>query len=372
VSRPSSERGVTSTPLDDVKEYEPLFPEDEDQENRKKRRSSQRDEDGPRHQFRSKDVWEDTPNSLLYETTVDTPQSTEHGVPAAEHEPRELFETAGDEQARKEAIPPVAPKVHTKSIYNKDILSDMNERPSVRHRFPSQDTWEDAPDSSLHTAELDDSDNEEVKSPAESKQVPTIPLRPVRSKEGTSPTDAKKSGPIVPDRPKPQIPTKEKPAVPNRPFGSKIAALQSGFMADLNKRLQTGPQAVPKTETEPEVEEKAPLTDARKGRARGPARRKPAGGDAASGDAPPPRPKVSFVSAVTIWSIDEEGVLTVGSKLTPPTADKESQTGVMEIESRLGDGTVEKSTVYVDGNAPHKGNVVVKDGEERVDLADEQ
>ena len=56
-------------------------------------------------------------------------------------------------------------------------------------------------------------------------------------------------------------------------------------MSDLNRRLQLGPQAPPshkeeheeKAEEEAEKEkEKVPLVDARKGRARGPARRAPA------------------------------------------------------------------------------------------------
>lgn len=74
---------------------------------------------------------------------------------------------------------------------------------------------------------------------------------------------------------------KVKPAVPARPGGSKIAALQAGFMSDLNNRLKLGPQVPQKptssAEEEKVEEDKAPLADARKARAKGPARRKPAG-----------------------------------------------------------------------------------------------
>ena len=76
----------------------------------------------------------------------------------------------------------------------------------------------------------------------------------------------------------PPLTGKPKPAVPARPAGSKIAALQAGFMSDLNKRLQLGPQP-PQKGSEPSEEkreEKAPLADARKARAKGPTRRKPA------------------------------------------------------------------------------------------------
>jgi hypothetical protein len=132
----------------------------------------------------------------------------------------------------------------------------------------------------------------------------------------------------VSDKPKPQIPprpaktgsgdsrdgefSKPKPPVPSRPVGGKIAALQAGFMSDLNKRLQLGPQAPKKEEPAPaenleEEKEKAPLADARKGRARGPQRRAPAKSPVpeASG------PSLSFCSVKTFWAIGPEGELSV-------------------------------------------------------------
>lgn len=104
---------------------------------------------------------------------------------------------------------------------------------------------------------------------------------------------------------------KPKPPVPSRPIGSKIAALQGGFMSDLNKRLQLGPQAPKKEEAapeDPEVEkEKVPLVDARKGRARGPARRAPAKSPAPLSDEPTHKPSpLSFCMTSTCWSIDPE------------------------------------------------------------------
>ena len=155
---------------------------------------------------------------------------------------------------------------------------------------------------------------------------PSVPPRPVKKTSG----DDK---PVVPERPKPQVPARpakpsseakdaegaaprQKPAVPARPVGGKIAALQAGFMSDLNKRLQLGPQAPkkeePKSEDDEEKTEKAPLADARKGRARGPQRRAPTKTAAAG---PPSasegKPVLSFSMTRTLWCIDEEGTMQV-------------------------------------------------------------
>jgi hypothetical protein len=104
---------------------------------------------------------------------------------------------------------------------------------------------------------------------------------------------------------------KPKPPVPSRPIGSKIAALQGGFMSDLNKRLQLGPQAPKKEEPAPEEteveKEKVPLADARKGRARGPARRAPAKSPAPLSEETVHKPSpLSFCMTSTFWQIDPE------------------------------------------------------------------
>ena len=126
--------------------------------------------------------------------------------------------------------------------------------------------------------------------------------------------------------------TKVKPAVPARPGGSKIAALQAGFMSDLNNRLKLGPQGPQKAAEaaeEEKVEEKAPLADARKARARGPARRKPAaspGPGASSGtddstgahagagmgpnslDQTPVHPPSTTFQSICLWQVPSTGV----------------------------------------------------------------
>jgi hypothetical protein len=136
-------------------------------------------------------------------------------------------------------------------------------------------------------------------------------------------------------------------------MGSKIAALQGGFMSDLNNRLKLGPQAPKKEEEvkdEPaEEKEKAPLVDARKGRARGPQRRAPAKSASPSPAAAlavpeekeRPQQKLSCSIHSCIFAIDpesEHGELVVPNKQpaettedSPPVAKKsEPEEQVME------------------------------------------
>jgi hypothetical protein len=195
-------------------------------------------------------------------------------------------------------------------------------------------------------------------------------------------------------------------------------------MSDLNKKLGLGPQAPKKDEPEPETaEEKAPLTDARKGRARGPQRRRAAGTSPSGREepsAPPPsstRPIFKFTISrpQTIWEVDE-GVLSVPiaapsaetakavsdaaqngtpaaielSQVKDETEDDESktlpgafpgdepdlgktsieepgestdiavQTGEIQIEATdSATGETSKHTAFVGGKAPEEGTVVV-------------
>ena len=395
------EREDMHTPLEDVEEYEPLFPDEEGKENhpnpaieRLKRQEMMK------RRFPSQDIWEDTPNSLQLQATVTSPETTEETLTQASKPQLRDFETPEAESARKGEVPEaekakLIPKEErlAKSHFKPQLQEEM--RPGLKQRFPSRDIWEDSPDSSRLETTVDRPQDEDNKSPvneallagavvqtsgrptedrvsrehttegitagATVTEKPSIPPRPNRNKvsgeteavdpqmpnqilarpprrlhqvppaeippppmkaAGSSPTEARK-GPILPDRPKPQVPArpnkptatessesiplsktlsssstgsagaveegrdftapplapKPKPAIPARPGGGKIAALKAGFMSDLNKQLQLGPQG-PKPQSKPaeeieKEEEKAPLADARKGRARGPARRKP-------------------------------------------------------------------------------------------------
>ncbi|KAJ5674141.1 hypothetical protein N7462_009580 [Penicillium macrosclerotiorum] len=325
------------TPLEDVEEYEPLFPDDE---TRKERSASAAERfkkrpESLKHRFPSEDIWEDTPNSLQHYATVTTPDLPKRNS-------SEIFESPEKEAARK---------FQTTKLDSHQVASHILEgdgarsgekkatRPdALKQRFPSRDIWEDAPDSQQLVTTVEPA-ADEVKSPDASK--PSIPPRPQKLSQATSPTE-KRQPPLIPDRPKPQIPArpakpsgqasaenlakaaegpavpKVKPAIPARPGGSKIAALKAGFLTDLNSRLQLGPQQPKPQEKEPEpAAEKQPLSDARKGRARGPARRKPAAENANA--RLPSIPEIRITETWNVWSVGEDGNLTVGSD------DKESK-----------------------------------------------
>ncbi|KAF2457789.1 altered inheritance of mitochondria protein 21 [Lineolata rhizophorae] len=406
-------------PLEHVKEYEPLFPEededDEDDEAGQKHRgadggkggSGRKGEDGKvprpalpaRHYFPSKDVWEDTPNSLQLQTVVDhlpSPTDEKKAAAAFEGAGAGAFETPEQEQSRKRAMPGAKAasdkqlrpagedededgdgghadflSAHQASRqgawHNRHLRRVLDEeggaggrRPGMQQRFPSQDIWEDTPDHhQLVTVVRSPPSVEEQKEQQQLKEQqqkevaedqrqaeaamatataatakPSVPPRPPRKQPSGDAGPDKKAPPSVPERPKPSVPArpgaaaraptkrssaaaaadeeaaapapKPKPAAPARPPpGGKIAALQAGFMKDLNSRLQLGQQGVrmpgasekgeargggkesEREDEQDEEEEKRPLGDARKGRARGPARRRRPGAAASSGSRSP-------------------------------------------------------------------------------------
>jgi hypothetical protein len=386
----TEDRGGSGTPLEDVKEYEPLFPEDEEEESRSKSAPATQAQAKPkrpdvlaRHHFPSQDVWEDTPSSLMYQTTVETPQLPDESSPAAEHEPKELFESPEAEQQRKSGLPNADQQQTSisestkKSGFKAGVLADVPTRPGMSQRFPSQDIWEDTPDSSMFTTTVGAPQEEEEAATA--KAVPQVPSRPARKQSTGDQESVPTKAPSIPGRPKPQVPArpsklqsrwseeeiplsksisggsadgqpaaiKAKPPVPARPAGGKIAALQANFMSDLNKRLQVGPVAPKKEVKEEEVEEKAPLADARKGRARGPQRRKPGVSPSAAAEEEPAaaKPTVRFAisTPMTIWEVDESGGLNVGGLSKAPESEhltKEPEPLTKEPEPIIKDTSV--------------------------------
>lgn len=396
-SRPASHHGSVPAPakysscediekhtqLEDVEEYEPLFPEDDNQE--KPIAAAERFKKRPdmlKHRFPSEDVWEDSPNSLQLQATVTTPELPKE----------DLFETPEQEAARKSQTEHVDPhEVASHILESEDHDQKTPERPQIaKQRFPSRDVWEDAPDSQQLVTTIEPP-KDDIKSPAAAKSPdvppkPNIPPRPQRQPQAAPPVDTsskptispteKKAPPVIPGRPKPQIParpakpasmgssenltrvtsggstsggeenkpslappTKEKPAVPSRPGGSRIAALKAGFLSDLNSRLQVGPQG-PKPQENKEEQppaEKAPLSDARKGRARGPARRKPANGNKPTQEPVAPKvsaaPEVRITEAWSVWQFDADGDLVVGGeeKAKPNIEPKEPELAAPDV-----------------------------------------
>ncbi|KAI1616532.1 altered inheritance of mitochondria protein 21 [Exophiala viscosa] len=375
VSRHDDEREHLHTPLEDVEEYEPLFPEDDDKAPLSHAERFKQRPNSLRQRFPSQDIWEDTPSSHYHSAEVSTPD-----LPAQVEKPAtKTFETPEQEAARKEEpseeerkkLIPREERL-AKSRFAPHLRDDMPTRPGLTPRFPSSDIWEDSPDShqlvtTVSTPQEDNEPDSPVDVPvkpfvpprpagksrlgegASTAQVaPSIPARPQKGgieKEGTtSPTELKKV-PSIPDKPKPQVPArpgkkapgetlsktisgdsagpsehektsppvaKVKPQIPARPAaGSKIANLRGNFMNDLNQKLGLGPPK--EKEPEPVVEEAKPLEDARKGRARGPQRRAPAKSPAA-----PAKSSGSAISSLrSLWTIDDEDELNIGSSAAP-------------------------------------------------------
>ncbi|KAF1947928.1 hypothetical protein EJ02DRAFT_507716 [Clathrospora elynae] len=351
------------TPLESHKEYEPLFPEDEDDTKRPKSQVDKLKRPSvARHQFPSQDTWEDTPGSLQLETTVETPQEAEEPKTAGGNgdvDSAKVFENPETEEKRKTHInkedqQSFLPEHTRQFAADNKRLGKVRDgtalRPGMQQRFPSQDIWEDAPshghlETTVSTPQMEDTNEYADESPVGEK--PPVPARPSISarpaKTEASPVD--KKAPTIPDRPKPQIPvrpskpstdsservpmmetqtgendapnSKAKPPVPARPAASKIASLQAGFLKDLNSKLGLGPPLAPKVqEPEPETqEEAAPLPDARKGRAKGPQRRKPAASPvpATTGTAEVavPRQRLEIGPVTAIWSFGKNGMLDV-------------------------------------------------------------
>ncbi|CAG8908753.1 unnamed protein product [Penicillium egyptiacum] len=317
------------TPLEDVDEYEPLFPE-EDANKEHTVSAADRFKKRPdtlKHRFPSQDIWEDTPNSLQLHATVTTPD-------LPKRDSSEVFETPEQEATRRMQNTKVdSHQVATHILEGESAKDRAPTRPdTLKQRFPSRDIWEDAPDSHQLVTTIEPA-KEELKSP-EVPSRPEIPPRPQRQTQSTSPTE-KRQPPTIPERPKPQVRTrpakpvsrapagtaeapreapavKAKPAIPARPGGSKIAAMKAGFLTDLNARLQLGPQQAKPQEKDPEAPvEKQPLSDTRKGRARGPARRKPAVEKATS--RLPTIPEIKVTEALNVWQVGQDGNLVVGN-----------------------------------------------------------
>lgn len=163
----TEDREALGTPLDDVREYEPLFPEDDDRSSPAPvKLVAKRPDVLARHQFPSQDVWEDTPESMMYQTTVDTPQDEEVPHKSAEHEPADLFESPEAEKARQtNAKGPdfrapddsfLSDVKSKKNGFKPGVAGELPLRPGMTQRFPSQDIWEDSPDSQMHTTVVDD------------------------------------------------------------------------------------------------------------------------------------------------------------------------------------------------------------------------
>ena len=270
---------------------------------------------GMGQRFPSRDIWEDSPDSARLETTVgDLQVNDPKGPPDEGLEAGAVVQTSGapkegiiaGEQVRDgtiagaAAIKPTIPPRPNKSKASPPS-ADLGQAPPAvpsrpprrLHQVPPADAQVPiAPSKLSATLSMESNEPAETENrkgptlPERAKpQVPARPANPVGrdSSESvplskiTSASSGGSDGASAKDLTSPPPAPKPKPAVPARPAGGKIASLKAGFLSDLDSRLKLGPQGPkPQEKLEPEPEEeKAPLADARKGRAKGPARRKP-------------------------------------------------------------------------------------------------
>lgn len=250
---------------------------------------------GLRQRFPSRDIWEDNPDSLELTTEVGESQSD----PMSPTSPITRQPGAGmisvDSALKAPAATPQVParpqaKAEDVAQSGPDIQPGVSSEP--RQQAPPSFANDAVPSADFAASER--------KAPSiPDRPKPSVPPRPARqagqdasindaSASRELPTGSDPSAQLSDAATSPTL-TKAKPAIPARPAqSSKFASLKAGFMNDLNSRLQLGPQAPPKPAPAPAdeaEEEKAPLADARKSRARGPQRRKPADADAATSEA---------------------------------------------------------------------------------------
>jgi len=276
---------------------------------------------GMRHRFPSQDIWEDTPDSLRLETTVDPAEQvpsaevkspvTGRGVPA-QNDLAQGFGAIDPALAApfdKSQQPPVpARPTRAEAEVPVQLQPTVPERPHKVDDVPPEQV-PDLPKQQIH--ENVQTTKHALSIPERPKpQVPARPAKahpPVQTSEAAAPTEQSKDAASHTEQPKEAAAppaTKPKPSVP-----SKIASLKANFMDQLNNRLALGPQAPPKPQPAPEEEEeKAPLSDARRGRAKGPARRKPAAeAESTTTQAPETSTRsFSMLEPVHNWSIDPE------------------------------------------------------------------
>lgn len=269
---------------------------------------------GLAQRFPSRDIWEDPPDSARLETTVgDVPNQDPRSLTDEGLEAGAVVSTsgapnqgiiAGDQPRDNATVGAAVAKPTIPARLNKDespaSATDLGiqsppsvpARPPRRlHQVPPADAQVPTAPSKLSQTSPTDakqlSPTEARKAPVlpeRKSQLPTRPAKPV-SRESSETVSLRKIASASSDGGSdqgrdlvsPPLAPKPKPAVPARPAGGKIASLKAGFLSDLDSRLKLGPQGPkPQEKAGPEIEEdKAPLADARKGRAKGPTRRKP-------------------------------------------------------------------------------------------------
>ena len=295
-SHQDEERDFMHTPLEDVDEYEPLFPDEAGKKDLSHAERFKKRPDLLRHRFPSQDIWEDAPNSAMYVATVSTPDLPLQGQSTI----KTVFEPPEAEAARKgepseqekaKLIP--AEEQLAKSKFAPHLRDDMLTRPGLQPRFPSQDIWEDSPDSQylVTTVSTPPADEDQAltatakpsippRPAARSKLLeerttvpPAIPERPTRRTHAVPPADAKltqvvvpaqtsiqessptdlRKVPSIPDRPKPQIPPRpaKKDSLDSLTKTASATSTGSTASVDTEKTVTSPPVAKAKPQIPP-------------------------------------------------------------------------------------------------------------------------
>ena len=299
------ERQDLHTPLEDVDEYEPLFP---DEDSKKKSMTMAERFKRPQtlqHRFPSQDTWEDAPGSSMHVATVTMPDLPERPKEKSERpDPAKTFEHPETEAARKEETSEaekkkLIPKEErlAMSKFAPHLRDDMPTRPGLQPRFPSQDVWEDSPDSQYLTTTVSRSEDilrspeDKETSPiqtskpsipprpnknrladgASSSQIhPSVPARPQKravppvdaqltnaatlsqGEKMPSPTEIKKV-PSIPDRPKPQIPHRPNKKISGDSLSKTVSATSAGSAGSTETEKAAPVTSPPVTKAKPQV-----------------------------------------------------------------------------------------------------------------------
>jgi len=282
---PHDDREDMHTPLEDVEEYEPLFPDDENKESRPLTaadRFRRRPDIGRR--FPSQDIWEDTPNSLRLETTVSTPEVPEEKAPGDDKPASAIFELPETESARKGEVSEedkarLLPKEQrwANSHFKPHLRDEMSIRPGMKQRFPSRDIWEDTPDSARLETTVGEAQSDELKSPLDeglvAGAVVTTAGRPGVDKSvdedagaATARTGATAGKPVIPPRPSktklaegPQdSAAPAQPIVPPRPSQKQLQSPSAATTSQRGPSVETEAKESSSTEVSPIETRKVP------------------------------------------------------------------------------------------------------------------
>lgn len=272
------ERDSMHTPLEDVDEYEPLFPDEEIK--RKELSHAERFKQRPdimKNRFPSKDIWEDAPEHGMYQATVSTPDLNKESEP----KPSAAFETPEQEAAGKgERSEAQRRKLAQKAALPSHLQAEATTRPGLQPRFPSQDIWEDSPESQHLVSTIKTPSPPENDSLAEATSKPSIPPRPTNKSKLAEGSSAPTTAPTAPARPAkktsvdtapmtkevsptelkkvPSIPDRPKPQVPPRPAkklsGESLTKTVSPGSSQSNETEKAVPgTSPPLAKTKPQV-----------------------------------------------------------------------------------------------------------------------